>query len=99
MKPTGLFHAENRHHRRLCSLSCSFGHILKTRPRVLAQRPQAGGRRFEIEEGTRAYVESTPEGILIKPVTTKFILSLRGLLKGEGVMKAMMEDRKAEREL
>lgn len=56
-------------------------------------------KEFEIEEGTRAYVEATPEGILIKPVTPKFIRSLRGSLKGKGVMKAMMEDRKTEREL
>ncbi len=56
-------------------------------------------KEFEIEEGTRAYVQSTPQGILIKPVTTKFIRSLRGTLKGCGVMKAMMEDRKKEREL
>jgi len=61
--------------------------------------PRRFRKEFEIEEGTRAYVESTPEGILIKPVTTKFIRSLRGSLKGKGVMKAMMEDRKAEREL
>jgi AbrB family looped-hinge helix DNA binding protein len=61
--------------------------------------PRRLRKEFEIEEGTRAYVESTPEGILIKPVTTKFIRSLRGSLKGTGVMKAMMEDRKAEREL
>ena len=61
--------------------------------------PRRLRKEFEIEEGTRAYVESTPEGILIKPVTTKFIRSLRGSLKGKGVMKAMMEDHKAEREL
>ena len=61
--------------------------------------PRRLRKEFEIEEGTRAYVESTPDGILIKPVTTKFIRSLRGSLKGKGVMKAMMEDRKAEREL
>ena len=61
--------------------------------------PRRLRREFEIEEGTRAYVEATPEGILIKPVTTKFIRSLRGSLKGKGVMKAMMEDRKKEREL
>jgi len=60
--------------------------------------PRRLRKEFEIEEGTRAYVESTPEGILIKPVTTKFIRSLRGSLKGKGVMKAMMEDRKAERQ-
>ena len=45
------------------------------------------------------FVQAAPEGILIKPVTAKFIHSLRGSLKGKGVMKAMMEDRKAEREL
>ncbi len=61
--------------------------------------PRRLRQEYEIEEGTRAYVEGTPEGILIKPVTTKFIRSLRGSLKGKGVMKAMMEDRKAEREL
>lgn len=61
--------------------------------------PRRLRKEFEIEEGTRAYVESTPDGILIKPVTNKFIRGLRGSLKGKGVMKAMMEDRKAEREL
>jgi AbrB family looped-hinge helix DNA binding protein len=61
--------------------------------------PRRLRREFEIEEGTRAYVEATPEGILIKPVTAKFIRGLRGSLKGKGVLKAMMEDRKAEREL
>jgi AbrB family looped-hinge helix DNA binding protein len=61
--------------------------------------PRRLRKEFEIEEGTRAYVESTPAGILLKPVTTKFIRSLRGSLKGKGVMKAMMEDRTAEREL
>jgi len=56
-------------------------------------------KEFEIEEGTHAYIQSTPQGILIKPITTKFIRSLRGSLKGRGVMKAMMEDRKKERDL
>ena len=56
-------------------------------------------REFEIEEGTRAYVQSTPQGILIKPVTRTYIKSLRGSLKGRGVMKALMEDRKREQEL
>jgi len=54
-------------------------------------------KEFAIEEGTLAYVQSTSEGILIKPAT-RFIRSLRGSLKGKGVMKAMMEERKRERE-
>ena len=56
-------------------------------------------RQFEIEEGTRAHVMATPQGILIKPVTRAYIKSLRGSLKGRGVMEALMQDRKREREL
>jgi AbrB family looped-hinge helix DNA binding protein len=56
-------------------------------------------KEFEIEEGTRAYVQSTPQGILIKPVTRTYIRSLRGSLKGRGVLKALIEDRKREQEL
>lgn len=61
--------------------------------------PRRLRKEFEIEDGTRAYVESTSEGILIKPVNQKFIRGLRGSIKGKGVLKAMMEDRKREREL
>jgi AbrB family looped-hinge helix DNA binding protein len=61
--------------------------------------PRRLRKEFEIEEGTKATVVSTPEGILLKPITSKFIKSLRGSLKGSGVMRAMMEDRKREREL
>lgn len=56
-------------------------------------------REFEIEDGTKAYVESTPEGILIKPLTVKHIRGLRGSLKGSGVMKTLVEDRRREREM
>lgn len=38
-------------------------------------------QEFEIEEGTRAIVEATPEGILLKPVTKARIHKLRGILK------------------
>jgi AbrB family looped-hinge helix DNA binding protein len=56
-------------------------------------------RRFGIEEGTKAAVCATPEGILLKPITRAYIRSLRGSLKGKGVLKALLEDRKREREL
>jgi len=56
-------------------------------------------KQFDIEAGTRAHVMATPEGILIKPVTRAFIRSLRGSLKGSGALKALMEDRRREREL
>ena len=56
-------------------------------------------RQFQIEEGTKASVTTTPDGILIRPITRSYIKSLRGSLKGKGVMKAMMADRKIERSL
>ncbi len=56
-------------------------------------------RQFGIENGTKAAVRATPEGILLKPITRSYIRSLRGSLRGKGVLKAMMEERKREREL
>lgn len=61
--------------------------------------PRRLRKEFEIEEGTKATVMSTPEGILLKPITRAYLKSLRGSLKGAGVMKAMMADRKRERDL
>ncbi|MEI6232826.1 MAG: AbrB/MazE/SpoVT family DNA-binding domain-containing protein [Planctomycetota bacterium] len=56
-------------------------------------------KEFEIQGGTRAHVEATPEGILIKPITAKHIRSIRGSLKGSKAMDVMMEIRKQERDL
>jgi AbrB family looped-hinge helix DNA binding protein len=61
--------------------------------------PQQLRKDFEIEAGTKAHVESTPQGILILPLTGQHIRRLRGSLKGSGVMKALREDRAREREL
>ena len=38
-------------------------------------------REFQIEDGTKAVVQATPEGILLKPVTSVTIQRLRGILK------------------
>jgi len=38
-------------------------------------------QEFEIQEGTRALVQATPQGILIKPVTKQSIARLHGILK------------------
>ena len=54
-------------------------------------------KEFEIVGGTRAYVQSTPEGILIRPVNRKYIRSLRGMLIGSGTMAEFEAERAAER--
>jgi AbrB family looped-hinge helix DNA binding protein len=56
-------------------------------------------KQFEIEEGTRALVYQQGDAIVLKPITPKHIRRLRGSLKGSGILKALMEDRKREREL
>jgi AbrB family looped-hinge helix DNA binding protein len=38
-------------------------------------------KQFQIEDGTKAVVQATPEGILLKPVTATTIRKLRGILK------------------
>ncbi len=49
-------------------------------------------RQFHIQEGTRAIVEATPEGILLKPVTKHAIGRLRGILKRKPGAKSLAEE-------
>lgn len=56
-------------------------------------------KMFDIVEGTRAVVYPEGDAIVLKPVTPRHIRNLRGSLKGSGVLKALMEDRKRERKL
>ena len=56
-------------------------------------------KEFEIQEGTRALVYQEGDAIVLKPITPRHIRNLRGSLKGSGVLKSLMEDRKHEREL
>ncbi len=60
-------------------------------------------KQFEIEDGTRAVVQATPEGILLKPVTAALIRRGRGILKrapGHGSLtEDWAEHKKRERAL
>lgn len=60
-------------------------------------------KEFHIEDGTRAVVEATPEGILLKPVTAATIRRTRGILKSRPGQKPLAEEwaehKKQEREL
>jgi AbrB family looped-hinge helix DNA binding protein len=49
-------------------------------------------KEFHIEEGTRAVVTATPEGILLKPVTRHSINRLRGILKRKPGGKSFAEE-------
>ena len=60
-------------------------------------------KEFQIEDGTRAVVEATPEGILLKPVTAATVRRARGILKRKAGGKSLAEEwtdhKKTEREL
>lgn len=56
-------------------------------------------KEFEIEEGTRAQVYPENGHIVIKPITAKYIKSLRGSLKGTKAMDVFMAERRRERDL
>ena len=56
-------------------------------------------KEFEIDAGSRAQVYAEGDHIVLRPITPRYVRSLRGSLKGTGVLKALMEDRKRKREL
>ena len=49
-------------------------------------------KQFDIEDGTKAVVQATPEGILLKPVTAALIKRGRGILKRTQGSKPLSED-------
>jgi len=49
-------------------------------------------KQFDIEDGTKAVVQATPEGILLKPVTAALIKRGRGILKRTQGGKPLTED-------
>jgi AbrB family looped-hinge helix DNA binding protein len=49
-------------------------------------------KQFQIEDGTKAMVEVTPDGILLKPVTAVTIRRLRGILKRKPGAKAFADE-------
>jgi AbrB family looped-hinge helix DNA binding protein len=60
-------------------------------------------KQFQIEEGTKAVVQATSEGILLKPVTSVTIRRLRGMLKRKPGDKPFAEEwsdhKRVEKEL
>jgi AbrB family looped-hinge helix DNA binding protein len=57
-------------------------------------------RKYSIKEGTQVAFLEQENRLVLQPLTPEFIRSLRGSLKGEpSALKALLEDRKRDREL
>ncbi len=63
--------------------------------------PSSVRRKFGIKQGTRIEIEIDEDNqrIILKPITREYIHSLRGKYKGRGLLKALMAEKKREREL
>ncbi|MCK6585453.1 MAG: AbrB/MazE/SpoVT family DNA-binding domain-containing protein [Anaerolineales bacterium] len=58
-------------------------------------------KQLGIKDGTYLQIDvnAATRQIILTPVTREYIRSLRGRYKGKGLMKALMEEKKREREL
>ena len=63
--------------------------------------PSSVRRKLSIKPGTRIEIEVDEEHqrIILTPITREYIHSLRGKYKGKGLLKALMAEKKREREL
>lgn len=62
--------------------------------------PSSIRRKLGIKEGTRIQIElkEQEKEIVLKPITREYIHSLRGKFRGKGLMKALMAEKRRERE-
>ena len=62
--------------------------------------PSKVRRQLGIKEGTylQIDVDEANKRLILTPVTREYVHSLRGKYKGKGLMKALMADKKRERE-
>jgi AbrB family looped-hinge helix DNA binding protein len=49
-------------------------------------------KQFHIEDGTKAVVHATPEGILLKPITAALIRRGRGILRRKSGERSLSEE-------
>jgi AbrB family looped-hinge helix DNA binding protein len=62
--------------------------------------PSSMRKKLGIKEGTRIQIELDEDAkeIRLTPITREYVHSLRGRFKGKGLLKALMVEKKKERE-
>lgn len=58
-------------------------------------------KQLGIKDGTHLQIDvnNVTKQIILTPITREYVRSLRGKYKGKGLMKALMAEKKREREL
>ena len=55
-------------------------------------------KKYQIKEGTKVHFRENGNAIVLEPVTPDFVKSLRGSLKGKGVLEGLLEERRKDKE-
>jgi len=70
--------------------------IVTTKGQVVI--PAAIRRKYGIKTGTKLVVIDEDDRIVLKPITEEYYRSLRGALKGKGVLKVLLAERAKDKE-
>jgi AbrB family looped-hinge helix DNA binding protein len=60
--------------------------------------PAALRRKYGIKTGTKIIVTDNGDSINLKPVTEQYFKNLQGSLKGKGTLKALVDERRKDKE-
>jgi AbrB family looped-hinge helix DNA binding protein len=55
-------------------------------------------RKYGIKNGTKIIVTDVGNAIVLKPVTEQYLKDLQGSLKGKGGLKALVDERRKDKE-
>ncbi len=55
-------------------------------------------KKYGIKEGTKIILLDNGDSIVLKPITGQYIRKLQGSLKGTGILKALIKERRNDKE-
>ncbi len=55
-------------------------------------------KKYGIKEGTKIILLDNGDSIVLKPITNQYIRKLQGSLKGTGILKALIKERRNDKE-
>jgi antitoxin PrlF len=60
--------------------------------------PASLRQKYGIKKGTKIIVLDNENSIILKPVNEQYFARLRGSLKGKGVLRTLLEERRKDKE-
>jgi AbrB family looped-hinge helix DNA binding protein len=60
--------------------------------------PASLRRKYGIKKGTKIIVTDNGDSIILKPVTEQYLKNMQGSLHGKGALKALVAERRKDKE-